>query len=61
MEAYTKLKCTIKDSDKNKTSYTIKENAWDLSIEDFYEMCRCMALVVGYDSELVKEKFNNEK
>ena len=59
MKIYSKLKFIIKDPKGEKSSYTIKEN-WDLSIEDFYNMCRQMACAVGYSIDSVKEFFDEE-
>ena len=60
MKTYSKLKFIIKDPEGEKSSYTIKENVWDLSMEDFYNICRQMSFAVGYSPDLVKEFFDEE-
>ena len=57
METSTKIIVETSNFDGQKDTITVERNYSDVSMEDLFEMFRCIALAMGYHSDTVSQYF----
>lgn len=58
--SYTILQLKTRDFKGVENTVSIKNNFWDLTMEDLYNAMEALALAAGYHPETVDEYFNDE-